>query len=190
MKLGVENSKRVVIAVALVVFALTLFVFMVARGNVPRAASAPAVSSPPRIAERMPVDKAFDPSLRADVLQATESLTYTGTGRNPFAPQPDPPPPPTCAPLGGPSRGLRYCSEVIVPDRPKPAEIPLIFFGFASKSGEPKEVFLSHDQDLFVAREGDIVDRRYKIMHINPRSIEVQDLLGGNVQPQTLGLKA
>jgi hypothetical protein len=189
MKLGVENSKKVVIAVALMVFALALFVFMVAGGNAPRVALGPAVSGPPQVTGRMPVNQIFDPSVRAEALAASESLTYTGKGPNLFRNQPDPPPPPTCAPLGASSRGLRYCSEVIVPDRPKPAEIPLIFFGFASKSGEPKEVFLSHNQDLFVAREGDIVDRRYKIMHINPRSVEVQDLLDADAQPQTLGLK-
>jgi hypothetical protein len=189
MKLGAENSKKVAIMVTLMVLALAFFVFIVAGGNTPRVATGPAMGDRPPVAGRMPVDQIFDPSVRAEVLAASESLMYTGKG-NPFRNQPDPPPPPTCAPLGGPSRGLRYCGEVVVPNRPKPAEIPLIFFGFASRSGEPKEVFLSHDQDLFVAREGDIVDRRYKIMHIGPRSVEVQDVLDADAQPQTLGLKS
>jgi hypothetical protein len=190
MKLRVENSKRVVVAVTLMAFALALFVFTVAGGNAPRSASGLVMSGPTQVTGRMPVDQAVDPSVRLQVLAASEGPVYAGTGCNIFLRCSDPPPPPACAPLGGPSRGLRYCSEVVVPDRPKPAEIPLIFFGFATRSGEPKEVFLSHDQDLFVAREGDIVDRRYKIMHINPRSVEVQDLLDANAQPQTLGLKS
>ena len=55
--------------------------------------------------------------------------------------------------------------------------IPLKFFGFASQPGEPKKVFLSKDTDVFIAGEGEIVDRRYKVMRISATSVEIQDLV-------------
>jgi hypothetical protein len=65
----------------------------------------------------------------------------------------------------------------------------LKFFGFASKPGEPKKVFLSTGEDVFIAAEGDIVNRRYKILHIGTSSIEVEDVLNNNRQsiPLTQG---
>ena len=48
--------------------------------------------------------------------------------------------------------------------------------------------FCSKGEDIFLAKEGDIVDRRYKIMHIGPNSVEVQDVLTNNTQ--TLPLSA
>jgi hypothetical protein len=65
----------------------------------------------------------------------------------------------------------------------------LKFFGFASKPGETKKVFLSQGEDVFIAAEGDIIDRRYKILRITPLSVEVEDVLTNNRQsiPLTQG---
>ena len=67
----------------------------------------------------------------------------------------------------------------------------LKFFGFANKPGEPKKVFLSQGEDVFIAGEGEIVDRRYRILRIitNPASVEVEDVLNNNRQtiPLTQG---
>ena len=50
-------------------------------------------------------------------------------------------------------------------------------------------MFLSAGEDVFIAKEGDIVQRRYKIVKINPTSIEVTDVLNNNQQtiPLTAG---
>jgi hypothetical protein len=50
-------------------------------------------------------------------------------------------------------------------------------------------VFLSEGDDIFIAGEGDIVDRRYKVLHISPMSVEVEDVLNNNRQqiPLTQG---
>jgi hypothetical protein len=42
---------------------------------------------------------------------------------------------------------------------------------------------------VFIAAEGDIVNRRYKILHIGTSSIEVEDVLNNNRQsiPLTQG---
>jgi hypothetical protein len=39
------------------------------------------------------------------------------------------------------------------------------------------KVFLSRDDAVFIASEGDIVDRRCKIVRVNSNSIEVDDLM-------------
>jgi hypothetical protein len=72
---------------------------------------------------------------------------------------------------------------------PPPPPILLKFYGFASKAGEPRKVFLSKDGDVFIAGEGDIIDRRYRVLRITPVSVEVEDVLSNNRQsiPLTQG---
>jgi hypothetical protein len=56
------------------------------------------------------------------------------------------------------------------PPIPPPPPINLKFFGFANRPGETKKVFLSQGEDIFIAGEGDIVDRRYRVLHISANS--------------------
>ena len=46
-----------------------------------------------------------------------------------------------------------------------------------NKPGEAKKVFLSEGEDVFIASEGDIVNRRYKVVRISPNSVEIEDVL-------------
>jgi hypothetical protein len=75
------------------------------------------------------------------------------------------------------------------PALPPPPPINLKFFGFASKPGEPKKIFLSQGEDIFIAAEGDIVNRRYRILHISPAAVDIEDVLNNNRQsiPLTQG---
>jgi hypothetical protein len=189
MKLGSENPKKVALTGVLMVVALALFGFMVFNGKGSATVPLSAADEQPPRTVHVQADASFDPSVHTGLLRASEGMMYAGTGNNPFAIRNDPPPPRKCAQFGELSGGLPWCHEITIPGPPKAAEIPLIFFGFASKPGEPKTIFLSHDQDIFIAREGDIVDRRYRIVHINPGSVEVQDVLDSNAEPQTIGLK-
>lgn len=66
---------------------------------------------------------------------------------------------------------------------PPQSPIPLKFFGFANQPGEPKKVFLSKGEDVFIASEGEIVDRRYEVVRISPTSVDIRDVVGsGPVQ--------
>ena len=65
---------------------------------------------------------------------------------------------------------------------PPPPPIDLKFYGFEGPKNGSKRIFLLKGEDIFLAKEGDIVDRRYKIMHIGPNSVEVQDVLTNNTQ--------
>ena len=71
---------------------------------------------------------------------------------------------------------------------PPPPPIDLKFYGFASRKDGYKRIFLSKGEDIFIAKEGDIVDRRYKIVRIGQNSVDVEDVLTNN--RQTLPLQA
>jgi len=42
-------------------------------------------------------------------------------------------------------------------------------------------------EDVFVAGEGEIVDRRYKVIHITPTSVQIQDVVNSG-PPQSIPL--
>ncbi len=123
--------------------------------------------------------ESLDPTLRLDLLKSSEDVSYKGTGRDIFQNQPEPAEIPK--PIG----------TVINTGPPPPAPpppIPLKFYGFSGNKSGPRQVFLSKGDDIFIAKEGQIIDRRYKILKIGPNSIEVEDVLNNN--RQTLPLTA
>ena len=200
MKIGAENRKKVIFTAVLSVVAVLLFMRMIFDGSAPSTASAsvssanqPGAASSAtesrlaahKAAVKSRVNSNLDPSLRTDLLRSSEDVIYSGTGRNIFKAEPDPPPmalKPVCAQLGGPSGGLPWCSSIGPNKPPPPPPINLKFFGFASKPGEPKQVFLSQGDDIFIAKEGDIVDRRYKVVQIKTASVLIEDVLNNNTQ--------
>ena len=126
------------------------------------------------------VPRSIDPTLRSDWLKVSEDRKYQGVGRNIFVTQVEIPKP--VAPA--------VPVPVAVPQGPPPPPpINLKFYGFASKPGEPKRIFLSQGEDVFIASEGDIIDRRYKVLHITPTQVEIEDVLNNNRQniPLTQG---
>ena len=66
------------------------------------------------------------------------------------------------------------------------AGIPLVA-SIASRPGEPKKVFLKSGEDVFVAGEGEMVDRRYKVIRISATSVEIQDVVNSG-PPQSIPL--
>ena len=135
-------------------------------------------SRKPTTAPQLP-DNTLDPRLRLDILAASQSKKYEAGGRNIFrngrietdykcyrssqrAIWAEPPPTPT--------------------PTPPPPPIPLKFYGFASKPSEPKRIFLADEGEVFVARQGDIVERKYKVIQINNTSVVIEDMLNSNRQ--------
>ena len=43
-------------------------------------------------------------------------------------------------------------------------------------------MFLLKGEDIFLAKEGDMVDRRYKIVRVGTNSVEVQDVLTNHTE--------
>ena len=123
--------------------------------------------------------QSLDPTLRVDLLKTSEDVTYKGSGRDIFQNQPEPPPIP---------KEIQPVINTGPPPPPPPPPIPLKFYGFTGNKSGPKQVFLSKGDDIFIAKEGQIIDRRYKIIKIGPNSVEVEDVLTNN--RQTLPLTA
>jgi len=121
--------------------------------------------------------KSLDPTLRLDLLAQSEKTEYTGTGRNVFSLTAPPPPIPLAiAPI-------RPVADLGPPPPPPKPKIMLTFYGYETSKGGKKRIFLiNQDQDVFIAAEGDIVDRRYKIMKIQTGSVDIQDILNDNTQ--------
>jgi hypothetical protein len=191
VKIGAENKKEVRWMIALLAILLLVGIYnFVDFGTSSAAAPAPApataastqtaTQSPqkPASAQQLP-DSTLDPRLRLDILAASQNKKYEAGGRNifrmeelkpiektiadvrkPYGPEPPPTPTPT----------------------PPPPPIPLKFYGFASKGNEPKKIFLADEGEVFVARQGDIVERKYKVIQINNTSVIIEDMLNSNRQ--------
>ena len=199
MKIGAENRIKLIVALALM--ALAVIVFFLNYGGSSPAASAPVSavpttgyqpSGPARPAARVKGrgkkvntgPRSLDPTLRYDWLKASEDTKYEGTGRNIFQAQAEIP-----QPIASVKTDEQKAAESGPPPPPPPPPINLKFFGFASKPGESKKIFLSEGEDVFIAAEGDVVNRHYKVLHISPTSVEIEDVLNNNRQniPLTLG---
>jgi hypothetical protein len=201
VKLGAENRNTVIIAAVLGAIALFTIVyeFMPAsETNASTATSKPLSSAPGSILSRSSghhgaansgkkekVPQSLDPTLQLQQLAVIEQIKYEGTGRNIFVSQAEDVaiPKPLAPGTTGPNDGKLYQPPAAAPAPP----IPLKFFGFASQPGERKRIFLSKGEDVFIAGEGDVVDRRYKVIRISTTSVDIQDVVGSG-PPQSIPL--
>lgn len=200
MKLGTENRKQMILAVALAVLLLVSVMYQFMPSSSTIASTTPTTTAgwapsttPPKTGarhgagtagkkERAP--QSLDPTLHLTQLASAEHITYEGSGRNIFVSQADAPIPTPIAPGNTDHpKGSQWTPPAVTPAPP----IPLKFFGFASKPGEPKKIFLSKGEDVFIAGEGEIIDRRYKVLRISPTSVEIQDVVGSG-PPQSIPL--
>ena len=192
MKIGAENKKQLRFMIVLLAILLLVGIYnFVDFGTSSAASPAPATStqvnrsskksSGPQIA-----DSTLDPRLHWPELTASQNVKYEAGGRNIFKMEEQqiskmvgparltemgPPPPPTPTPT------------------PPPPPIPLKFYGFASKGSEPKRIFLNDEGEVFVARQGDILERKYKVIQINNTSVIIEDVLYNNRQTIQLTAK-
>jgi hypothetical protein len=198
VKVGAENRTKLIAAVALGVVAVGLAatrfsgyfgggssdVTTSAATRVPSAAdlsnqpSRPASrNSKTQSAGKKPSGPAsLDPTLHLDLLKASEDTKYEGAGRNIFRVFVEPPPKPIQNPVLD-----HKVADNTPPPPPPPPPSNLRFYGFAtSRPDGAKRIFLSKNEDVFIASEGDIVDRRYKVVRISPNAVEILDVLSNN----------
>jgi hypothetical protein len=186
VQLGLENKKQTKWAIVLgviAVLAIAYFVVPMFTGSTLATSSSGPVGAPAPGREKSrtgakgkkPRAENLDPTLRLDLLASVEQTQYEGSGRNIFTSEPDP----VIQTPAGP--GVTDQQKEVVnwqaPTPPPAPPIPLKFYGFANKVGEPKRVFLIQNDEVFVAGEGEIVNRRYKVVRISPTSVEMQDMV-------------
>jgi hypothetical protein len=196
MKVGTEDKKKLITAGVLGFFAIFAVVFLY--NELFGGPSTPPVQAPPVvIAKPTPGAKSgagnaavrvgsvsgqLDPTLHFGAMRATESLVYTGTGRNIFAPGPLQAPAPKIEQAKFSARPGPVIPQRALPQGPPPKPpINLKFFGTATQDGVRRALLLSGD-DVFLASAGDIVQRRYKIVSITANSVVVEDVPNSNQQ--------
>ena len=219
MKAGAENRKKTIAAGALGAVALVcLFIIYNALFGGTTAAPPPSVApaarpahttaaAPAQTATQAPANAArtsmpgvdavklantsasLDPTLNQAAMHRTENLVYSGTGRNIFSlistqpPLPIPPKVPSPRPRPNPGPPLPP------PGPPPPPPINLKFFGTARRSSGPLQAFLLQGDDVYLASAGEIVAHKYRIVAINPNSIQVEDLQYNNTQTLPLQMQ-
>ncbi len=121
---------------------------------------------------------AQDPILRVDLLTKVAGITYKGSERNIFQYQNAAPPIPK--PVENP---VIKPGEKTAVTPPPPPPIPLKYYGYAHKPSETaKRAFFVDGEEIFIAREGEIVNKRYKILKIGVNTVEVEDQVTKNKQ--------
>jgi hypothetical protein len=125
----------------------------------------------------------LDPTLDESAMLRTESLVYSGSGRNIFSATYLPPVVlPTHVPSARPKTGPFAPQPFVPTGPPPPPPINLKFFGTAVRANGQHQVFLLQGEDVYLAAQGDIVARKYKIVSISSNNIQVEDLVNNDTQ--------
>jgi hypothetical protein len=147
------------------------------RSDVSGGTSATAAAAYPHEAIQLPSDSALDPTLHPELMAQAEDTTYSGNGRNIFSPNSVAPTPVAI------EKPKEFRPAPVVPQGPPPPPtIDLKFYGYSSKGGGTRQIFLLHGDDIFLAQQGDVVDRRYRVVAIQPFSVEIEDIPYHNTQ--------
>ncbi len=129
---------------------------------------------------------ALDPTLHPEAMLVTESVAYSGSGRNIFSAVSAPPvvipkPITPARPIITPPTPLPCPPNC--PPPPPPPPIDLKFCGyFESPTTGAKRAILLHGEDQFLASIGDVVMRRYRILNISSQAVQVEDIPNSNKQ--------
>jgi len=136
------------------------------------APSAPASATASSARTSKPESRIPDADLRLQSLEPSPETTVGEIGRNIFEYGHRPAPP-------GPVAQVKQ--EDTAPPPPPPPPPPVRFYGFAegSASGN-RRVFLTDGEGVFVAKQGDVILRRYRLTRIGNDSIDIEEISGAN----------
>lgn len=179
MNIGATNKKQLIIMGVLLAVLAAIVVYDFS-GSGTSSAAAPHVAQRSRAGSQQKAQNDLDPTFHWDKLEASRRVKYE-PGRNIFTMEAPPMPTPITTvrqnvPTGPPTPT----------PTPPPPPIPLKFYGFANKPGETRRIFLAEGDPqnsvVFIAKQGDIVDRRYRVLQISANAVQIEDVLYNNKQ--------
>jgi hypothetical protein len=136
------------------------------------------VLHPKRPEDRIDTAK-VDPTLRLDLLAKVQNTDSAGPGRNVFQFGQAPLPPEPKVPLKPPPAAAVISASpppTAPPGPPPPPPITLRYYGFSSIPGSTaKTAFFLDGEDILVAKEGETVKRRYRVVRIGATSVVMED---------------
>ncbi len=190
MRIGVEDRKKLIAAGSFGVLAVGYLIYtLVGTGSPdaipPPAALASVANTTATVSKPNPraTPSRLDPALHPEGMLLTESLLYSGSGRNIFLPPGMASTVAAATRIPKPIAPARYVPPAFVSNMPSPAPpIDLRFFGTATRADGKRQAFFLHGDDVFIASAGDIVSRRYRVGIISLNSVEVTDLTSNNTQ--------
>jgi hypothetical protein len=123
-------------------------------------------------AKFVPID-VDDPTLRIDDIAASQKREYQGKGRNIFnygrAPV-----------VQQPVEQKPVEPVEVKTEPPPPPPPPFKFYGVATNSASGrKRAFFTNGEDIWIAEEGQMIDRRFKLVSIGATSAEVEETATG-----------
>lgn len=127
----------------------------------------------------------LDPTLRTDLLAKVRAAGYEGAERNLFqfgAAKPKPTPQQIEAAKKEAATAAAKAAAVgnTAPSKPPEPTAPPVtmkYYGFANRPGDArKRAFLMDGEDIIVAAEGEVINKRYLVVRIGVNSLVVEDV--------------
>lgn len=179
MKIGATNKKQVIIMGVLLAVLAAIVIYDFGRSGTSSAAPRQTAQRG-RAGAQQKAQNDLDPTFHWEKLEASRRIKYE-PGRNIFTME--------APPMPTPMQSVRQMTPQGPPTptpTPPPPPIPLKFYGFANKPGEARRIFLAEGDPqnsvVFIAKQGDIVDRRYRVVQISANSVQIEDVLYNNKQ--------
>jgi len=122
-----------------------------------------------------------DPTLRLDLLAKLQRVDVDGPERNLFqfgaAPPKALPPEPKVIPKPVPvNPAAAAAAAAALPATPPPLRIPLRYYGYSAvNAASAKTAFFLDGDDILVAKEGETLKRRYRVVKIGATSVVMED---------------
>ncbi|HEY6376038.1 MAG TPA: hypothetical protein VIX90_11010 [Edaphobacter sp.] len=193
MKIGVGDKRKLAVLGVVGVMAVGAGIYLYSQLSEPTPvpAAAPVVVSTPAPVVKSVAGSAaknvgttsaqLDPTLKMGPMLVTEALVYSGGGRNIFSASSVPVEIPKAIAPARP-KAMLPPPPMVPQGPPPPPPIDLKFFGVSTTDNGHRQAFLLHGEDVFLASDGDIVQRRYKVLTVSANSVLVEDMTNNNRQ--------